>query len=104
MVFGSGNLTYAIPEADINQPRSGAVLTEVNPGLSFSASGGFAYSLSYDVSLSISMQASYTNKSTYVFRNSSGTYNEAQSAYTFCNCLFHSLVAYCFILISIEDA
>ncbi len=80
MLFGSGNITYAIPETDVNQPRSGALLTEVKPGLSFSASGGFAYSLSYDVSLSISMQGSYTNKSVYVFRSSAGTYNEAQSA------------------------
>lgn len=80
MLFGSGSVTYALPESDVNQPRSGAMLTEVQPGLSLSASGGFAYSLSYDVSLSVSMQASYTNKSTYVFRNSSGTYNEAQSS------------------------
>lgn len=80
MLFGSGNITYAIPETNVNQPRSGAILTEVKPGLSLSASGGFAYSLSYDVSLSVSMQASYTNKSSYVFRNSGGTYSEAQSS------------------------
>lgn len=80
MLFGSGNVTYAIPETGVNQPRSGAILEEVKPGMSLSASGGFAYSLSYDVSLSISMQASYTNKSTYVFRNSGGTYSEAQSS------------------------
>jgi len=80
MLFGSGNITYAIPESHINQPNSGALLTEVKPGMSFAASGGFAYSLSYDVSLSVSMQASYTNKTTYVFRNSSGSYSEAQSS------------------------
>ena len=80
MLYGSGSVTYALPESGINQPRSGALLTEVKPGVAVSASGGFAYSLSYDVSLSISMQASYTNKSVYVFRNSSGTHSEAQSA------------------------
>lgn len=80
MLFGSGNLTYAIPETDVNQLRGGALLMEVKPGVSTSFSGGFAYSLSYDVSLSVSIQASYTNKSSYLFRNNSGTYSEAQSA------------------------
>jgi hypothetical protein len=67
MLFGSGSLTYAIPEKDINQPRGGARLMEVKPGLSMSFSGGFAYSLSYDVSMSMSFQGSYSDKSTYVF-------------------------------------
>lgn len=80
MLFGSSSISYALPESDVNQPRSGALLTEVKPGMSFAASGGFAYSLSYDVSLSVSMQASYTNKSTYVFRNSDSTYSEAESS------------------------
>jgi hypothetical protein len=76
MLFGSGNITYGIPESDINQIRSGALLMEVKPGVSLSASGGFAYSLSYDVSLSISSQFSYTSKSVYVFSNDT----EAQSS------------------------
>ncbi|NVK38935.1 MAG: transporter [Gammaproteobacteria bacterium] len=80
MLFGSGSISYAIPEKDVNQPRSGALLMEVKPGVSASFSGGYAYSLSYDVSMSMSFQASYTDKSTYVFRNSSGTFSEAQSS------------------------
>ena len=80
MLFGSGSLTYGLPESDVNQIRNGALLMEVTPGLSGSFSGGFAYSLSYDISLSISVQTSYTNKSSYLFRNSSGTFSEAQSA------------------------
>ncbi|MFT6154563.1 MAG: hypothetical protein ACJA0E_000855 [Bermanella sp.] len=82
MLFGSGNLTYGLPEKNINQVRSDALLTEVKPGLSVSFSGGFAYSLSYDVSLSVSVQTNYTDKSTYTFRNNSGTFNESQSAAT----------------------
>ena len=70
MLFGSGSLTYAIPEKDINQPRGGARLMEVKPGLSMSFAGGFAYSLSYDVSMSMSFQGSYSDKSTYVFTSS----------------------------------
>jgi hypothetical protein len=80
MLFGSGSISYAIPEKDVNQPRSGALLMEVKPGLTASFSGGYAYSLSYDVSMSMSFQGSYTNKSTYVFRNGSGTYSEVESA------------------------
>lgn len=80
MLFGSGNITYGIPEKDINQVRSGALLTEVKPGLSLSFSGGFAYSLSYDVSLSISIQTSYADKTTYTFRNNTGTFSESQSS------------------------
>jgi len=74
MLFGSGNLTYGIPEKDVNQIRSGALLQEVRPGVSLSVSGGFAYSLSYDVSLSMSFQGSYADKSKYVFlsRNTQG--------------------------------
>lgn len=80
MLFGSGSVSYAIPEKDVNQPRSGALLMEVKPGLTASFSGGFAYSLSYDVSMSMSFQGSYTNKSTYVFRNSTGTFSDVESA------------------------
>ncbi len=80
MLFGSGSVSYAIPEKDVNQPRSGALLMEVKPGLTASFSGGFAYSLSYEVSMSMSFQGSYTNKSTYVFRNSTGTFSDVESA------------------------
>ncbi|MGR6873880.1 transporter [Pseudomonas sp. HK3] len=82
MLFGSGSLSYAIPEKDINQPRSGAILMEVQPGVSVSFSGGFAYSLSYDVSMSMSFQGSYSDKSTYVFKNNSGSFSDVQSSAT----------------------
>ncbi len=69
MLFGSGSVSYAIPEKDVNQVRSGQLLEEVRPGVSVAMSGGFAYSLSYDVSLSMSFQGSYSDKSKYIFRN-----------------------------------
>lgn len=80
MLFGSVNGTYGIPETDINQVRSGALMTEFRPGISSSISGGFAYSLSYDVSLSVSAQSSYTNKSIYVFRAAGGTESRVRSS------------------------
>lgn len=74
MLFASSSASFGIPEKDVNQIRSGAILEEVRPGISVSMSGGFAYSLSYDVSLSVSFQGSYTDKSKYVFlgRNTAG--------------------------------
>ncbi len=68
MLFGSSSLSYAIPELYVNQVRSGQLLKEVRPGVSVALSGGFAYSLSYDISLSMSFQGSYSDESQYVFR------------------------------------
>jgi len=86
MLFGSGNITYGLPEKDVNQINSGAVLEEVRPGISLSMSGGFAYSLSYDVSLSMSFQGSYADKTKYIFlvqdSNSNLVNNEAATAAT----------------------
>lgn len=82
MLFGSGSVSYALPEKDINQVRGGALLNRVEPGFTASFSGGFAYSLSYDVSLTMSFQGSYTDKTTYVFRQGQGERNEVASAAT----------------------
>ncbi len=79
MLYGSGSASYAIPETSVNQPRSGALLKEVKPGVSLSFSAGFAYSLSYDVSLSMSFQGSYTNKSEYTFSNSTASTSATMS-------------------------
>lgn len=66
VLFGSGSYSYNVPEKDLNQRRGGAILDEVRPGNSFSFSMGFAYSLSYDVSLSASFQGSYNDKTEFV--------------------------------------
>ncbi len=66
VIFGSGTYGYNIPETDLNQVRDGARLIEVHPGSSLSGSMGFAYSLSYDVSLSVSFQASYNDETKFV--------------------------------------
>jgi hypothetical protein len=67
VLFGSGTYAYNIPETDLNQVRGDAILREVHPGSSLSGSMGFAYSLSYDVSLSVSFQASYNDKTQFEF-------------------------------------
>lgn len=66
VLFGSGSYSYNLPEKDLNQRRGGSILEEVRPGNSFSFSMGFAYSLSYDVSLSASFQGSYNDKTEFV--------------------------------------
>ncbi|CCK76195.1 MAG: transporter [Oleispira antarctica] len=68
VLFGSGTYGYNIPETDLNQVRDGAILKEVHPGSSLSGSMGFAYSLSYDVSLSVSFQASYNDETKFVLQ------------------------------------
>lgn len=68
VLFGSGTYGYNIPETDLDQVRDGAVLKEVHPGSSLSGSMGFAYSLSYDVSLSVSFQTSYNDETKFVLQ------------------------------------
>ncbi len=75
VLFGSGTYAYNIPETDLNQVRDGSVLKEVHPGSSLSGSMGFAYSLSYDVSLSVSFQASYNDKTKFVLKRGGDTIN-----------------------------
>lgn len=87
MLFGSGSVSYAIPETGINQVNNGEVLDEVRPGVSTAFSGGFAYSLSYDVSLTMSFQGSYSDKAKYLFRSG----EEGESASTMSGVLNFSL-------------
>ena len=68
VLFGSGTYGYNFAETDLNQVREGSVLKEVHPGSSISGSMGFAYSLSYDVSLSVSFQASYNDETRFVLQ------------------------------------
>jgi len=66
VLFGSLSAGYDLPATDLNQVRDGRLLTEVNDGGNLSFSMGFAYSLSYDVSLSASFQGSYSMASEFV--------------------------------------
>jgi hypothetical protein len=75
VLFGSGTYGYNFSETDLNQVRDGSILKEVHPGSSLSGSMGFAYSLSYDVSLSVSFQASYNDKTRFVLQRGNDTIN-----------------------------
>lgn len=73
VLFGSVSLAYNFRESGLNQIRGGgiankaggSILRSVDPGNALSFSMGFAYSLSYDVSLSASFQGSYNDESKF---------------------------------------
>jgi opacity protein-like surface antigen len=67
VLFGSLGYTYNLPITGIGQVRGGRILEKVDPGSSFSLSMGFAYALSYDVSLATSYQMSHSLKPTFTF-------------------------------------
>lgn len=67
-LFGSLSSTYTLEENGLNQVRGGQILQTVQQGQSFSFSGGFSYSLSYDTSLSISAQIGYSTETKLFFR------------------------------------
>ncbi|WP_430462463.1 transporter [Thalassolituus sp. LLYu03] len=65
VLFASGSYSYNVPEKGLNQVRGSSILKEVHPGNSLSLSMGFAYSLSYDVSLSASFQGSFNDRTRF---------------------------------------
>lgn len=69
VLFGSVSLNYGIKESGLNQPRGGRVLDEFSPGITGGMSVGFAYSLNYDVSLTMSYQQSFASGSEFKFTN-----------------------------------
>ena len=69
VIFGSVSATYNLPVEGLQQVRGARLLTNLDPGFGVSGSGGFAYSLSYDISLSISAQLSYTDETVLSFSN-----------------------------------
>ncbi|MEE2762391.1 MAG: transporter [Pseudomonadota bacterium] len=71
VVFGSVSATYNLPVDDLDQVRGARRLVEVDPGFGLSGSAGFAYSLSYDISLSISAQLSYNDETILTFSDGS---------------------------------
>jgi hypothetical protein len=57
-LFGNANFTYSLEASHLAQYRSGKILTAVKPGPSFGYGVGFAYSLSYDISVNFALQHS----------------------------------------------
>jgi len=80
VLFGSLSGSYDLPATDLNQVRGDQLLREVNNKGGVSVSMGFAYSLSYDVSLSASFQGSYSMGSEFVlYRPSTGVETRSET-------------------------
>lgn len=67
VLFGSGSLSYGFKESDLNQHRGSRILDDYSPGISGGLALGFAYSLNYDVSLTMSYQQSFATGSEFTF-------------------------------------
>ena len=78
VIYGSAGLSYSLPETDLNQVRGSRLLIEVEPGFGLNGSAGFAYSLSYDISLSMSVQVSYNDETVLTFSDNSEAVAEDQ--------------------------
>ncbi|HBH86682.1 MAG TPA: flagellar protein FilC, partial [Syntrophaceae bacterium] len=61
--------TYRFTGRGLSQNINGAILNEVNPGMSFSAAIGLAYAISYALSMNIQFQYGYSMSTDYSFTN-----------------------------------
>ena len=67
VAFSSVSFSYGFPVDGLDQIRGNRILQEVEPGGSLSFSLGLVYALSYDVSLTLQYQQTYSAKSEFVF-------------------------------------
>lgn len=80
VLFGSLGYTYNLPIRNADQVRGGRLLERVDPGSSLSLGMGFAYALSYDVSLATSLQMAHNLAPTFTFGDATLEGNEQTSA------------------------
>ncbi|MGP0171008.1 transporter [Pseudomonas sp. NCHU5208] len=80
VLFGSLGYTYNMPVRNVDQVRGGRLLRSVDPGSSLALSMGFAYALSYDVSLATSFQMSHNLAPTFTFEDAKFEGTEQTSA------------------------
>ncbi|WP_082768012.1 transporter [Pseudomonas composti] len=80
VLFGSLGYTYNLPIRNADQVRGGRLLERVDPGSSLSLSMGFAYALSYDVSLATSLQMAHNLAPKFTFSDVTLEGNEQTSA------------------------
>lgn len=68
-LFGNVNVTYSLPATNLSQARGGQILSTVKPGLAVGYGVGFAYALSYDISVNFALQHSISWASTLEFES-----------------------------------
>ena len=79
MVFGAISGSYSFTHKDLSQNIGGAILDEVKPGMSFNASIGLAYAISYALSMNIQFQYGYNMSTEYSFTNAADSTSPAYS-------------------------
>ena len=71
MAFGSISCSYSLERDGLSQYNNGgAMLEDIKPGMSFNASVGLGYAISYALSMNVSFQYGYVMSTEYRFSNS----------------------------------
>jgi len=71
MIFGALSATYRFVRNDLDQYMSGLILERVDPGMSFNAAIGLAFSISYALSMNTQFQYGYNMSTKYSFTSGS---------------------------------
>jgi len=71
MAFGAISGTYRLKPNGLSEYINGAILYDVDPGMSFGASIGLAYAISYALSMNLQFQYGYNCSTKYYFTNAS---------------------------------
>lgn len=74
MAFGGIGMTYRFKPQELDQNMGGSVLDRVEPGMSFNAALGLAYSISYALSMNVQVQYAYNTGTDYYFQNTEAPY------------------------------
>lgn len=69
MAFGAISATYLLTRSGLTQNINGSILDEVDPGMNFSAAIGFAYAMTYALSMNVQFQYGYNMSTDYYFSN-----------------------------------
>lgn len=69
VLFGTLSVNYGLNKSGLNYVSGSRILTEFTPGYTTGIGFGFAYSLNYDVSLTVSYQQSFVFGSEYQFND-----------------------------------
>jgi len=82
VLFGTLSANYGLSVSDLNQANGSRVLDSFTPGYTIGMGFGFAYSLNYDVSLTVSYQQSFVFGSEYQFSDGTISHPGSSSAAT----------------------
>ena len=79
-IFGSANVTFALPAKNLDQKSNGNTLYEVTPGQTFGFGVGFAYAMSYNITTTLSFQESISGGTRLNYIDATGKALENKTA------------------------